>query len=106
MSKRGDIIILDDSMNILNELGPDDEGGRFLRSFSYPRTRCTFLPNDSPAVGEIMVLFLARGDAIRIRVLCLTQEDGVTQVASIELNSSAVSHIQQEATPFLRLYRQ
>ncbi|KAF9644503.1 hypothetical protein BDM02DRAFT_3190540 [Thelephora ganbajun] len=84
--KRGDIIILDNDLNISNEFGCDDEGDRVLRSFSYPRTRCTFLPNETPALGEILVLFLALRDAIRVRVLRLAREDGITQVASVELN--------------------
>ena len=94
MSKRGDIITLDNDLNISNEISRDDEEDRFLRSFSYPRIKCTFLPSDTPAVGEIMVLFLARRDAVRVRVLRLAREDGVTQVASVELNSNGVSRIQ------------
>lgn len=97
MSKRGDITALDNDLNISNETDRDDKEDRFLRSFSYPRARCTFLPNDIPAVGEILVLFLARRDTIRVRVLRLAQEDGITQVASVELDHNVVSHIQPMA---------
>jgi len=93
VTKRGDVITLDNDLNVSNELDPDDGEDRFMRSFSYPRTRCTFLPNDIPPFGEIMVLFLARRDAIRIRVLRLAREDGVTQVTSVELDSNIVSYI-------------
>ena len=106
MSKRGDIITLDNDLNISNEIGRDDEEDRFLRSFSYPRIRCTFLPNDTPVAGEILVLFLARRDAIRVHVLRLAQEDGVTQVVSMELNPNGVSHIQSVAASVLKLCRQ
>jgi len=92
VSKQGDIATLDDDLSISNETDRDDDEDRFLRSFSYPRTRCTFLPNDVPAVGEILVLFLARRDVIRVRVLRLAREDGVTQIASMELNSDIVSN--------------
>ena len=97
MSKRGDVITLDNGLNVSNKLSRDDEEDRLLRSFSFPRTRCTFLPNDTPAFGEILVLFLARGDVIRLRVLHLTQGGGITQVASVELTSSVVSCVQPKA---------
>ena len=106
MSKLGDIITLDSDMSISSEIDRDDEEDRFLRSFSYPRTRCTFLPNDIPGVGEVLVLFLARRNAVRVRILRLAQGDGTTQVASVELNPNAVSHIQPIATLILKFYRQ
>lgn len=105
MSKRGDVVTLDNDLNISNELDPDDEEERFLRSFSYPRTKCTFLPNDVPAFGEILVLFLARGDVMRMRVFHLAREEGVIQVASVELNSNTVSYIRPKATSALKLCR-
>ena len=100
------MITLDNDLNISHELGRDDEEDLFLRSFSYPRTRCTFLPNDVPAVGEILVLFLARRDATHVRILRLSQRDGVTQIASVELNSNVVSRIQPKGAPALNLCRQ
>ena len=106
MSKRGDILTLDDDLNISNQTDRDDDKDQLLRSFSYPRTRCTFLPNDIPAVGEILVLFLIRRDAIRVRVLRLAREDGITQVASVELNSNVVSRTQPRAASALKLCRQ
>ena len=106
MSKWGDIIALDKDLNASNEIGHSDEEDQFLRSFSYPRTRCTFIPNDTPAIGEILVLFLARRDAVRVRVLRMAREDGITQIASVELNSNVVSCIQPRATPVLKLRRQ
>ena len=106
MSKRGDITALDDDLNISSEIGRDDEEDQFLRSFSYPRTRCTFIPNDTPGVGEILVLFLARKDAIRVRVLCIAREDGITQIASVELNSNVVSRIQPRDISALKVCRQ
>ena len=93
MSKWGDIITLDHDLSISNEIDRDDDEDRFLRSFSYPRTGCSFLPNDIPGVGEILVLFLARRNAVRVRVLRLAQGDGATQVASVELNSNTVSRV-------------
>ena len=104
--KRGDIIVLDDDMNVFSELGREDAEDQFLRSFSYPRTRCTFLPNDIPALGEILVQFLARQGATHVRVLLPAQGDGVTQIASMQLNSNMVSPIQSNATPVLKLCRQ
>jgi hypothetical protein len=106
VSKRGDVITLDNDLNVSNEIDREDEQDRFLRSFSYPRTRCTFLPNDIPGVGEILVLFLTRRNAVRVRVLRLAQGDGVTQVASVELNPNAVSRVRQMATLVLKSYRQ
>jgi hypothetical protein len=106
VSKRGDVVTLDNDLNVSNEIDCDEEEDRFLRSFSYPRTRCTFLPNDIPAVGEILVLFLVRRDAIRVRVLASSSGDGVTQIASVELNSDVVSRIQPKATSVLKLCRQ
>ena len=106
MSKRGDIITLDNDLNISNEIGRDDEEDQFLRSFSYPRTRCTFLPDDTPAVGEVLILFLARRGVICVRILRLAQEDGVTHVASVELGSDLVSCTQPKATSILKLRRQ
>lgn len=106
MSKRGDIITLDNDLNISNEIDRDDEEDRFLRSFSYPRTRCTFLPNDIPGVGEILVLFLARRNAVRVRILRLAQGDGATQVASVELNLNAVSCIKPMVALVLKFYRE
>lgn len=102
MSKRGDIITLDDSLNISNETGRGDDEDLLLQSFSYPRTRCTFLPNDIPAVGEILVLLLVRRGAIRVRVLRLAREDGIAQLVSVELNSSVVSCTQPRATSVLK----
>ena len=96
VSKRGDIITLNGDLDVSNELSCDDEGDRFLRSFSYPRARCTFLPNDIPTLGEVLVLFLVRRDAIYVRVLCLDQGDGVTHTASVELTSDTVSCIGQK----------
>ena len=106
VSKQGDIITLDNDLSVSNETDRDDEEDRFLLSFSYPRARCTFLPNDTPAVGEILVLFLVRRDAIRVRVLRLGREDGVAQVASVELKSTVVSRIQSAVTSVLKLCRQ
>ena len=105
MSRRGDIITLDNDLNISNEIDRDDEEDQFLRSFSYPRTRCTFLPNDIHGVGEVLVLFLARRNTVRVRVLHLAQGNGATQVASVELNPNAVSHFQSMATLVLKFYR-
>lgn len=93
-------------MNVSSELDRVDAEDRLLRSFSYPATRCTFLPNDIPALGEILVLFLARKGAIHVRVLCLSQGDGVTQIASMELNSNMVSRIRSNAIPVPKLCRQ
>lgn len=90
-------------MNISNELSCDDEEDQFLRSFSYPRTRCTFLPNGIPTLGEILVLFLVRRNAICVRVLHLDQGGGVTQAASVGLTSDTVSFIRPRATPILML---
>lgn len=93
-------------MNISNEIDRDDEEDRFLRSFSYPRTRCTFLPNDIPGVGEILVLFLAQRNAVRVRILRLAQGDEATQVASVGLDLNAVSCIKPMVTLVLRFYRE
>ena len=106
VSKQGDIITLDNDLSTSNETGRDDEEDRFLLSFSYPRARCTFLPNDIPAVGEILVLFLVRRDAILVRVLRLAREEGVTQVVSVELKSTVVSRIQPAVTSILKFCRQ
>lgn len=99
-SKRGAIIALNDDLNISHELSCDDEEDRFLRSFSYPRTRCTFLPDDIPSLGEILVLFLVRRDTIRVRVLRVDKGDGVVQIASVELASNAVSCTQPKLISF------
>lgn len=86
-------------MNISNDVDPDDEEDQFLRSFSYPRTKCTFLPNDIPAIGEIVVLFLVRRGIVRVRVLRLGRGDGVTQVASVGLNPNVVSESAKDQYP-------
>lgn len=106
VSKRGDITTLNDDLDISNELNCDDEEDRFLRSFTYPRARCTFLPNDIPTLGEILVLFLVRRNVIRVRVLHLDQGDGVAQNASVELTSNIVSCIQPKASSFLIFLQQ
>lgn len=93
-------------MNISNEIDRDDEEDRFLRSFSYPRTRCTFLPNDIPGVGEILVLFLAQRNAVRVRILRLAQGDEATQVASVGLDLNVVSCIKPMVALVLRFYRE
>jgi len=106
VSIHGDIITLDKDLNVSGQLDRDDEEAQFLRSFSYPRTRCTFLPNDIPAAGEILVLFLARRDTIFVRVLRLAQEDGITHVASVGLGSNTVSRTHPKVTSALKLCRQ
>ena len=105
VTKRGGIVTLDNDLNISHELSCDEEEDRFLRSFSYPRTRCTFIPNDVPNFGELLVLFLVRRDAIRVRVLRLDDGDGVTQIASVELTSNMVSCARQGPPQFSYLCR-
>lgn len=106
VSKRGDVIALNYDLNISNELGREDEDDRLLRSFSYPRAKCTFLQNDISVHSEIIVLFLTRNDTVYVRVLGMDQEHGIIQIASVPLTQNTASRIQPLSALVLNLCRQ